>query len=179
MKLKYFRTIVFFLLLFSLSNRGYSQSLDTIHAIVFKAQLMTLSRFGLTTEDKILSTLSGQSTRIICNYKGVTLIWIKCSNTFWQGVSSSVDRLDSCSFIIGYNKRNFTFYRLQGFNCTDAADFFEDLDSQDFISLLEDKSITEIDLLELNTWASKKKNRRKQCQFKSCDDSIETLLSTY
>jgi hypothetical protein len=147
--------------------------------IAFKAKLLTVYRLGVASPETILRDLDDQElTFLNSDSSEVVLLKIKFSQHNFHGDSNSSTILGQCFFYVAYNRRTFKFYRLGGFDSSDAADFFGDITSQEFIKLTSDETIIRsIDLICLSEYA-KNSNNRKRTR-KECVKQCSSVLSTY
>jgi hypothetical protein len=149
--------------------------------IVFKAKLLTVFRLGIASPETILRDLNNQElTFLNSDTSKVILMKIKFGQHNFHGDNNSSTVLGQCFFYVAYNSRMLKFYRLGGFDSSDAADFFADLTSHEFIMLTSDETITRsIDLICLSEYAKNSKTRKRakrQC-VTNCSSSLSTYLN--
>lgn len=147
----------------------YSQ-VDTA-AIIFKAQLLTTSRFGVATDTAMIDEIKNQNA-VLLPSPSDNLFFIRID--FGQNFYGQAKLFGDCSYYIAFNQATMTFYRLGGFDVTDLQNFFQDLEPNDYKIFdigFVDKS--EIDFACLAAFAElppKKQRKRKYECFPKCSE---------
>ena len=147
--------------------------------ISFKAKLLTVFRLGVASPETVLRDLRDQQlTFLTSDTSKVVLMKIAFAQHDFHGDGISRTVLGQCLFYIAYNSRQYKFYRLGGFDSSDAKEFFAELEPQEFIMLTSDQRITrEIDLLCLSERVKKFKSPKRKK--KECVANCNGLLSSY
>lgn len=170
MKIKLLTLILFF----SIVAKAQIISKDDIS---FKAKLLTVSPLGLASSETIMRDVNNQEVKFLTPDSGrIVIMKIEFNQHYFQGEKTSTEIVGGCSFFVGYNKELYKFYRLNGFDSSDAAAFFSELKANEFIALTSDKNIMmEIDLICLAKAARRSKQTRKRS---ACEMNCSSVLST-
>lgn len=148
--------------------------------ISFKAKLLTVFRLGIASPETVVRDLKAQELKFLTADTGrIAIMKIAFSQHNFRGETMSNALLGQCFYYVAYNRELYKFYRLGGFDSSDAQEFFSDLKADEFIMLTSDEKITsEIDLICLSKHAKRSKLRvksRRQCDI-NCSSSISTYL---
>lgn len=146
--------------------------------ISFKAKLLTVFPLGLASSESIIRDVNSQELKFLTpDSARIVVMKIKFNQHYFQGETTSTQIVGACSFFVAYNRELYKFYRLNGFDSSDAVAFFSDLKADEFIALTSDENITtEIDLVCLSRTSGRtKRPSRKQG---GCETSCSSLLST-
>ena len=141
-------------------------------AVLFKAKLLTISRFGLADEKTTLKDITEQEAVLLYSpSENLLLIRVDYSQS---------DLLGECSYYLAFNKTTSTFYRLGGFDTLDLSDFFEDLTPDDYqiydLDFLEESEIDFTCLAKLAELPPGKRIKRKHECFPKCSDVLYQWL---
>lgn len=165
----YICTVLFILLALQLLSQLEIDS----SAIMFKAKLLTTSRFGIAEPTIIIDEIKKQNA-IFLSSPSENILFIKIN--FKQKFHEQAELFGECSYFIAFNQSTMTFYRLGGFDEVDLDSFFKDLEPIDYklynIGLTEDSEIDFACLAEYSELSSKKQKKRKYECFPKCSDIL-------
>lgn len=172
------KNLLFFLVIYFVSNLASGQ-VTANEDVGFKAKLLTLSRFGLLDSKMLLDELENQKVDFIHDTSEILILKVYSSKKFFLGTNQHyVDWIGDCNFFLAYNRRNYTFYRLGGFQTLDLRSFFEDMNSSDLISILESQTVNlHLDIPCLLKCSKKSKsNTGYECKCNViCSDELKQL----
>jgi hypothetical protein len=151
--------------------------------ISFKAKLLTVFRLGVASPETIIRDLKDQELKFLTTDSGrIVIMKIAFGQHNFHGETESTAVLGQCFYYVAYNRELYKFYRLGGFDLSDAQEFFADLKADEFIMLTSDENITsEIDLICLSKNARRgniRKRRRTPCDA-NCSLSLSSTLQVH
>ncbi|HEX8037627.1 MAG TPA: hypothetical protein VF490_00690 [Chryseosolibacter sp.] len=147
--------------------------------IAFKAKLLTVFRLGIASQETIIRDLNAQELKFLtADTARIVIMKVTFGQHNFHGETSSTAALGQCFYYVGYNRELYKFYRLGGFDSSDAHEFFADLKANEFIALTSDERIiSEIDLTCLARNSKRANSRRSKRR--PCDVNCSSTLSTY
>jgi hypothetical protein len=171
--------LLLFTFFISISLKAQSVGNDDIS---FKAKLLTVFRLGIASPETIIQDINGQKLTFLTADTGrVAIMKIDFGQHNFRGDRTSTAVLGQCFYYVAYNRDLFKFYRLGGFDASDAVEFFGDLKADEFVMLTSDEKVTrEIDLTCLSKHAKRKvrKGRRKQCVI-NCASTLSSYMHVH
>lgn len=174
---------VILLLLFKTISFAQQTEIDS-SAIKFKANLFTLSEFGIASKEQILSDIENQEVSFLKTfYKEFYFLKVKFSQPYRRSNKSITTLIRNCTYYLAFNNRDKKFYRLGGFDMIDIDEFIEDLeDVEVLLTNFNGNEIEEIDIDCLYKYhkLSKKQRLKKgfKC-FKNCRQDTKTAYIEY
>lgn len=177
--------ILIFLLFLRFSAFGQTEEIDSC-AIKFKANLLTVSEYGIASKQTILNDIESQEVEFLkTKYKNFFFLRIRFSQPYRTSESGfqTLDR--DCYYYIAYNIRDKKFYRLGGFDSIDIDSFINDLqslESNNIIDWEERNEIQEIDidcLFDYYNLSPKKRLKRKFKCFENCSENTRMNYREY
>ncbi|MEJ7643985.1 MAG: hypothetical protein WKF87_05295 [Chryseolinea sp.] len=172
------KTLLFVSIFFA--STALKAQLVTTDDVSFKAKLLTVFRLGIASPETIMRDLKDQELTFLTADTGrIMIMKIAFSQHNFRGDQVSTTVLGKCFYYVAYNTEKYKFYRLGGFDSSDAQEFFEDLKAHEFISITSDEKVkSEIDLICLSKYVKQTKHRnqrKKQC-VANCSSSLSTYL---
>lgn len=177
------KKLLIILICFICNSYCHGQQIVDSSSVAFKAQLFTVSEFGIAKKDSIIKYISSQKTTFLKTlYKDFMFIKVDFSQPYTQSDGSKLTLFRNCSYYMGYNKRNSTFYRLGGFDVVDVDIFFNDLKLSDGIMFytFDDGEIEGMSVQCLYSYyqlSKKKRIKRGFHCFDKCSENTQLYIT--
>ena len=161
----------------------FCQKVEAIDStsIIFKANLFTISEYGIASKENILKDIENQKVNFLnTKYKSFSFLKIEFSQPYRTSDTSSLTLDRSCSYYLAFNITKKRFYKLGGFDNIDIDDFINDLELQEGINIIDWANRNEIaeinidclyDYFMLN---KKQRLKRKFTCFECCSQNTKT-----
>lgn len=179
MKMKNY-TLLCFLFCFTHLYSQEKTAIDTT-AIIFKANLFTVSEYGIASKEYILKDIEEQNVKFLkTSFESFCFLKIQFSQPYRTSNNSELTLDRTCAYYIAYNITKKKFYRLGGFDAVNVDDFIKDLELQeggnsfDLVNLNEIEEININCLYEYFYLSKKKKLKHKFTCFKCCAENTKT-----
>ena len=156
-------------------NNDDYKSVDST-AVLFKAKLLTISKYGIANREKIINYVDSQNAIFLNDpFDSFMFIKVDFGQPYTLSDGSIVLALGDCSYYIAYSIFDNRFYRLGGFEFNDIDEFIKDLIiSEAYFGSQEDMD-EEINLACMyeNYMKNKVKNKKKPY---TCFDNCSELI---
>ena len=177
------RIILVLISLYSINTFSQEQKIDSA-SIAFKAKLFTVSEFGSSTKEQILSDISNQDlTFLDTMYKNFLFMKISFSQPYRLPNNHTQTLYRYCDYYLAFSVKNSRYYKLGGFDSIDIDAFFKDLKLREgfvFKDFAEGgREISGIDIYCLHDYYKIKKCKRIKKSytcFENCKDITETTI---
>ena len=159
---------------------GQDIVLDSI-AIKFKANLFTISEYGVASKERIIEDIENQEVQFLkTKYKNFMFLKIRFSQPYRTSENGfrTLDR--DCYYYIGYNIPSKRFYRLGGFDSVDIDAFIKDLESLELANIFDWEDRNEIEDIDIDCLynyhhlSKRKRLKQKFDCFKNCAEDTRT-----
>ena len=151
--------------------------------VAFKAKLFTVSKYGISPKDSVLSFIENQKLIFLkTSYKNFIFMKIEFSQPYKLSNGSETILLGKCNYYLAYNISASKYYRLGGFDNVDIDDFFNALNAKVSSIYVDDKRMTnveyeyieEIDIFCLARYYKLSKKQRLKTKYclGNCNDEI-------
>ncbi len=172
----------FIISLILLTQNIFSQSIDST-AIGFKAKLFTVSEYGSSNRETILEDIEKQEIKFLeTKYENFIFMKISFSQPYRKNEEEYIVLYRNCEYYLAFNKINYKFYKLGGFDFIDIDSFFKDLitfEGNIFRDVIEYNEIEEIRihcLYEYYKMSPKRRFKKGYSCLTNCSSITETTI---
>jgi hypothetical protein len=155
-------------------------------AVVFKANLFTVSEYGIASRETILRDIESQEVIFLkTKYKTFSFLKIDFSQPYRSSDNARSTLVRNCFYYIAFNKIKNKFYRLGGFDALDIEDFIKDLESQEGVNVVDWENGNEVEGIAIECFYEyihlnkKKRSKKKFTCFECCSENTRTYYIEY
>ncbi|HRJ31910.1 MAG TPA: hypothetical protein PLV21_00065 [Cyclobacteriaceae bacterium] len=144
--------------------------------VVYKAKLLTISRFGITDSISTLNTIQSQSSHLLkSNSSEFIFIKIKFDQPYdillkQDSSNRGFSWFGHCYYYLAFSSSKGKYYRLGGFDVSDTKDFLKDVKEIEVLQLLK---VEEINIKALS------RSVRRNNFVNPCSSQLKSFIETY